>query len=203
MTTLASHPFDELLSQVAAKTPTPGGGAVASATAALAAALAQMVVAYSVGKKSLAVHQAELERAAESLPLARHLLMQLADEDAQAYGLVNELTRPPEGEPPRTSGLPAALNASIQEPLAVIAACSHQPRRCERLAPITNTHLHSALAIAAVLADAAARASRWNVAVNAASLPDAAARDRALAEADRALSDSAARREAVEQACRH
>ena len=38
-----------LLESLAAKQPTPGGGAVASLTAAIGAALAQMVVNYSLG----------------------------------------------------------------------------------------------------------------------------------------------------------
>jgi formiminotetrahydrofolate cyclodeaminase len=65
--------FASLLAQIAAKSPTPGGGAVACATGALAAALAGMVVSYSLGKKSLAAHQADLEKAAHALENARAL----------------------------------------------------------------------------------------------------------------------------------
>jgi methenyltetrahydrofolate cyclohydrolase len=201
-TSLETCPFADLLGQIASKTPTPGGGAVASSTGALAAALAQMVVAYSLGKKSLAAHQKDLETADRSLRIARHLLMQLAEEDAQAYGLVNELSRLPEHDERRAAELPGAVHASIQVPLSVIAACDDLLRLCERLTSITNRQLHSDLAIAAVLAEAAARASRWNVAVNAGMLKDSAAGERALADADQALADAAARREAIEAACR-
>ena len=44
------------LEAIAAKQPTPGGGAVASLTAALAAATARMVLHYSLGKPLLAEH---------------------------------------------------------------------------------------------------------------------------------------------------
>jgi formiminotetrahydrofolate cyclodeaminase len=202
MSTFGAQPFADLLTSVSAKTPTPGGGAVASAVGALAAALAQMVVSYSIGKKSLTAHQAELESADRSLRIARHLLLALAEEDAQAYGLVNELMKLPEDASRRKSELPGAISASIQVPMAVIAACDDLLRLCERMAPITNPHLHSDLAIAAVLAESCARASRWNVAVNAAMLPDAATRERTLAEADRALDDASSRRVAIERACR-
>ena len=57
MTSLSSLRFAELLDQIGAKTPAPGGGAVACASGALAASLAHMVVAYSLGKKWLAAHQ--------------------------------------------------------------------------------------------------------------------------------------------------
>lgn len=199
--TLESMAFSDLLGAVAEKTPSPGGGAVASSAAALAAALAQMVVAYSIGKKSLAAHAAELERADRSLRVARHLLMQLAEEDAQAYGLVNELSRLPAGDARRETELPGALKASIQVPMSVIAACDDLLRLCEKLAPITNKQLHSDLAIAAVLAESAARASRWNVAVNAAMLGDEGERRRVLKEVERALGDAEGRRMAVEAAC--
>jgi formiminotetrahydrofolate cyclodeaminase len=200
-TTLASIAFGELLEQLGAKTPTPGGGAAACANGALAAALAQMVVSYSLGKKSLAAHQGELERGRDALLRAREVLLELADEDAAAYGLVNELMRLPEGDARRTRELPAALAASIQVPMAAIATSTELLRLCESLAPITNTQLHSDLAIAAVLAESAARASQWNVRVNAAMLgkPEEAAR--ITSDAHRAVEDAARRRAAVEQAC--
>jgi len=47
-----------------------------------------------------------------------------------------------------------------------MAAACDLLRHFERLASITNKHLRSDLAIAAVLADAVVRAGRWNVAVN-------------------------------------
>src|SRR3954462_11770964 len=113
----ASTTLHEFLTQTAAKTPTPGGGAVASAVGALSAALAQMVVSYSLGKKNLADHQPRLNDAAHILERARGLLMELAEEDAAAYGLVNELQKLPETDP-RRAQLPAANAASVQVPLA-------------------------------------------------------------------------------------
>lgn len=201
--TIASLSFSGLLDGIAAKTPSPGGGAVACASGALAAALAHMVVAYSIGKKNLAAHQGELKSAAASLKRLQSILVELGDEDAQAYALVNELMKLPETDARRARELPSGLDASIQIPMAAIAACADLLRLCERLAPITNIHLHSDLAIAAVLGESAARASRWNVAVNVAQLPDEARRTRTLAEADRSLADALTRRDAVERACRH
>jgi formiminotetrahydrofolate cyclodeaminase len=172
MSSFARQPLADFLASVASKTPTPGGGAVASAVGALAAALAQMVVSYSVGKKSLAQHEPRLQEATKVLERARGLLLELADEDAAAYGTVNELSKLPEGDP-RRAALARATAASVQVPLAVMAACVDLLRLFETLAPITNKQLRSDLAIAAVLADATVRASRWNVAVNVAFLSDA------------------------------
>jgi len=201
MDPIATIPFGRLLDSTAAKTPTPGGGAVASATAALAAALAQMVVAYSVGKKALAAHQGELEQAVTKLTNARAILLELAEEDAQAYGLVNELTKLPEGDARRAAEMPAAVQASIQIPMATIAACTDLLLLCNALAPMTNRMLHSDLAIAAILAEAAARASLWNVRVNASLLHEPGARAGLLDQAAAGIAEAARMRECVEMAC--
>lgn len=189
------------LERLGAKSPTPGGGAAVCASGALAAGLAQMVVAYSLGKKALAAHQPALERAGAALGRARGLFLELADEDAEAYGLVNELMKLPETDGRRRQELPAAIEASIQVPMAAIAACTEVLRLCEDLAPISNRALHSDLAIAAVLAEGAARASVWNVRVNAALLPDHSARAPLVERAAAAVEDARKRREAVEREC--
>jgi formiminotetrahydrofolate cyclodeaminase len=201
MADLSALRFSELLDRIAAKTPSPGGGGVACASAALAAALAQMVVAYSLGKKNLAAHQDELSKANGALNASRAIFLRLADEDGEAYSVVNELMKLPETDPKRAAEYIPAVRASIQIPLATIAACDDLLRLCERLAPISNPFLLSDLAVAAVLAEGAAMASRWNVAVNVAMLPDESERNRLMAEADRSLADSARRRETVERAC--
>jgi formiminotetrahydrofolate cyclodeaminase len=201
MTMLESRSLGDLLEQVAAKTPTPGGGAVACAAGALAAALAHMVVSYSLGKKNLAEHQPILENAAGVLTRARAVFLGLAAEDAEAYGLVNELQRLAEGDPRRRAELAGAIEAAIQAPMAALAAAADLLRLCERLAPRTNRHLRSDLAIAAVLAESTARACVWNVRVNVGLLPDPASRDRRLRQAVEMAEECSARRAVVEREC--
>lgn len=195
--TLASLTLNDFLTQTAAKTPTPGGGAIACATGSMAAALAGMVVSYSLGKKTLAAHQADLEHAARTLENARNLFLTLAEEDAQAYGLVNELMKLPEQDARRQAEWPEAVRASIQVPMAAIAAAADLLRLCETLVPITNKHLHSDLGIATELALAAGRASLWNVRVNLSLLPNDTARETVSKAAQRTLDEAAARGERV------
>ncbi len=170
------------LDVLAAKTPTPGGGAAASVIGAVAASLAGMVVSYSVGKKSLSEHQTALIEAAARLRRGSELMIRLADEDAAAYGAVNELSRLPEGDP-RRAELPAAQDASVQVPLAVMAACVDLLMLMKELAGITNRQLRSDLGIAAVAAESAGRSSWWNVFINASFVPDQARSAAWLAEA--------------------
>ncbi len=200
MSTLASTTLSTFLADVARKTPAPGGGAVASTAGALAAALAHMVVSYSLGKKNLVEHQPRLEEAAAILERARSLLLELAEEDAAAYGLVNELQKLPEGDP-RRDQLPAANAASVQIPLAVMAASVDLLRLFETLTTRTNRHLRSDLAIAAILAEAAAQASRWNVEVNVAFLSDEAEQQRAKKTVQGLLEDAARLGASTERGC--
>ncbi len=198
--TLASLPLGQLLDSIAAKTPAPGGGAVAGTVGALAGALGGMVVAYSSGKKSLDAFQDALAAAAASLANARTLMLRLADEDAAAYGLVNELSRLPESDQRRTRDLPAASLAAVQIPMAVVATSIDLLRHFDELTAITNPHLRSDLAIAAILAQATARAGRWNVVVNVARI-DPSAGARALADSASLLRVASSLCDKVEAAC--
>ncbi|MDX2147512.1 MAG: cyclodeaminase/cyclohydrolase family protein [Planctomycetota bacterium] len=198
---LARVALGDLLAQVAAKTPTPGGGAVASVVGALAAALAGMVVSFSLGKKSLAMHEVSLQEAAGQLARARDVFLRLSEEDAAAYGAMNELQRLPESDSRRNLELPGAARASIMVPLATMAACTDLLRLFQKLAGTTNQHLRSDLAIAAVLARATADASRWNVRINLPSIADPQERGGYVTEAERMASSAADLAQRVESAC--
>ncbi|MCG3123258.1 MAG: hypothetical protein GIKADHBN_01668 [Phycisphaerales bacterium] len=178
------------LDLLAAKTPAPGGGAAASIVGAVSASLAAMVVNYSIGKKSLSQHVDALGSSRDRLKRASDLMMRLADEDAAAYGLVNELSRLPDGDGRKAADLPAAQAAAVQIPLAVMAACVDLLMLYRDLAVITNRQLRSDLGIAGVLAAAACESSWWNVAINAGFVADERQRASWMAEA-RAMREQA------------
>jgi formiminotetrahydrofolate cyclodeaminase len=193
--------IDRLLAALGSKTPAPGGGAAACTTGATGAALARMVVQYSLGKKNLAAHQPELERADAALARLIGVMLELGDEDAAAYGLVNELSRLPERDPRRLAEHAAAAAAAVAAPRAALAACADLLRLVESLAPITNRHLHSDLAIAGVLAEAGARSAWWNVRVNLSLITDPARRAEVEAETSGQAAAAVERRAAIERAC--
>ena len=199
--TIRTQPIDSFLTGLAAKQPTPGGGAVAGLCGAVAAALAGMVVSYSLGRKSLADHQPMLTGASHRLERARAIFLQLADEDALAYAALNELTRLPETDPRRASDLPEATRAAINVPLAVAAASADLARLLATLCGTTNPHLRSDLAIAAVLTEATARAARWNVIVNLPGVTDEPERAALQAQADHLVSDTSRLSADIERRC--
>ncbi|MGH7132369.1 MAG: cyclodeaminase/cyclohydrolase family protein [Phycisphaerales bacterium] len=191
MQPLGTFRFDEFLAATAAKSPTPGGGAVAAATGATASALAGMVVSYSLGKKDLVQHESALQDAKRHLERARAVFLELATEDAEAYAWLNALQKLPETDAKRAAEFPAAVSACIQVPMATLAAAVDIARLCETLCPITNTWLRSDLQIAAILADAAARASVCNVRINTPLIPDSMARTKLEEQATRLAAEAA------------
>lgn len=201
MHTSADLTISGFLDQLSAKTPAPGGGAAACMAGATAAALAHMVVAYSLGKKNLAEHEPHLQQSAPALARARQMMLRLADEDAAAYALVNELQKLPETDPRRLAEFPAAAEAAVAVPRAALALCIDMLRLIHSLAGRSNRYLRSDLAIAAVLAESAARSAWWNVSINLPLLDDDAERERIAAEGDRACSTATEIRAAVEKAC--
>lgn len=200
ITPLGDMPVNGFLEALASKVPAPGGGAAAGVVGATAAAAASMVVAYSLGRKSLADHQAFLEETDAKLTRARALFLTLADEDAAAYAELNRLMRLPEGDPQREAAWAGAVEAAIAPPRSTLAAACELLRLCEGLCGRVNPQLRSDLGVAGVLAEAAARAAAWNIAVNLPLLPPGQ-RGSVRAEAEHQVSEARLRAARVEERC--
>lgn len=160
----------EYLNRTAAKQAVPGGGGVAGVVGALAAALAEMVLAYSVGRKELADHEKRLVEFTKSVNAMRHRLVELANADAEAYSALNAAMKIDKSDPDRKTQLAHAGLAAARVPLDVIRVIAELMLCFEEMSSITNRWLRSDLAMAAILAEAVARASRWNIVVNLAFL---------------------------------
>lgn len=182
--TLSVEQFAEAL---AARTPVPGGGAVAAVTLAHAAALAGMVVEFTLGKPAFAAHEEANRAAAARLAGIRAEALALADRDAAAYGALNALWKLPKDAPERTARWPAAVAEAIDAPQAILDLAAVVSATCGALAGRTNANLASDLAIAADLARLAARAAAHNVRVNLPSVGDAGDRAGRTKRMDAAL----------------
>ena len=200
-TQLGSQTLDGFLSSLAAKTPAPGGGAVASVTAALAAAIGAMVVRYSEGKKKLAEHARLHSDAIEQLDAAARRSLELAAEDARAYSTLNALWKLDESDPRRIDQWDDAVRDAIAAPRAVMNACIDMLHLQATLTGRTNRFLDSDLAIAAILAEAGARAAAWNVRINLPSVRDTSEIEQLECDVRTALEKAAELRQSVEAAC--
>ncbi|RNC82590.1 MAG: hypothetical protein ED559_12680 [Phycisphaera sp.] len=201
METLGSLPLNDMLRRLGSKEPVPGGGAAAGVAGALSAALASMVVAYSLGRKSLAEHQEQLSNLDRLLTEVRASLLEFADRDAEAYAGLNELWSLPKDDPKRVEKWDAALDLAITVPTGIMEAGNELLSIYEKLAPICNKNLLSDLAGAASLAEACIKSAGQNVRVNAGMLEDRARRVDILDDLARRRETAAERCASIENAC--
>ncbi|MCZ6834880.1 MAG: cyclodeaminase/cyclohydrolase family protein [Planctomycetota bacterium] len=164
---------EQLIETLGEKSPTPGGGAVASIVGALGAALARMVVNYSIGKKKLAQHDELHQEAIERLGLFAERALQLADDDAEAYGALNALMKLDKDDPKRIAAWEEAVDRAMTPPRETLGVCLGLLHLLELLDDATSKMLRSDLMIAALLAETGAQAAAINVRINLTLLEDA------------------------------
>lgn len=181
MDDLAQQRLDDFLNQVSDRTPTPGGGSVAAATGALACALARMVAAFSVGRKTDNAARERVQQAAGRLRTADEILRALITQDAAAYSAMTD-SRTTGSEPP--PGRDDTVMGAVAVPMEIAAVATRALAAMDDFKALANRHLLCDLGIAAVLAEAASRAARYTILVNVAELSDPALRVRLLGNID-------------------
>ena len=178
---MGEQTIEAFLTELAARTPAPGGGAVAALQAAQAAALLAMVARYSDGPKYAADADA-IEAVLAETDRVRASCTQLIAADAEAFGAVAAAYKLPrdtvELASTRSEALAAALAGAAEPPAAVIAAGAQLVELATILRPIGNRSVLTDVAAAAEAIRAAVVTARVNVAVNVAGITDAVARER-------------------------
>jgi formiminotetrahydrofolate cyclodeaminase len=160
------HTLAQFLDAAAAKQPAPGGGSVTALAGALAAAIGEMVLNYSVGKKGLEAHQDDLKSALSELHRARHVMVELMVEDQAAYQALTAAKKLPSNAPNRQLEYASALKASINTPQLIAVTAAAILSLTDRLVEKVNYYLLSDLAVCAELAMATVRCGIYNVRVN-------------------------------------
>jgi formiminotetrahydrofolate cyclodeaminase len=173
---MLSMSLRDFLSSAADKTATPGGGSVAAVTAALGAALGEMALAFTSGKRKYAEHQPLYDRLAPRLQRARHMFEQLAADDAAAYEFFRE-TAAMDDSPQKAERMALAVAAAIDVPRELTKVALAVLADLRELADKCNRYLLSDLLAAAALSAAAVRLSDYNVRINARQLDDAGQAD--------------------------
>jgi formiminotetrahydrofolate cyclodeaminase len=136
----------EFLEEVAARTPAPGGGAVAAMTGASAAALVSMAARFS-SADSVALAGDEL----------RARLVQLAADDAEAYTAVLAA---------RGEARKEAMRVATEVPRAIAATAAEVATLAHGLVETGNRNLLGDARVAEILAEAAAKAAGVLVEIN-------------------------------------
>jgi formiminotetrahydrofolate cyclodeaminase len=168
----------DFIESVAAKTPTPGGGAVAAAACALGSALGVMAARFSAGPESLA--------AAGSLEEMKVAFVPMVDQDAEAYDAVSTAFGLPKGTDEekrrRKEAIQRALKDAAEVPLKVCLTAVRALELLVDLAPHCNKNLVSDLASGAIMLSAGLESASHNVRINASMLVDKEVAARLTAE---------------------
>lgn len=164
-----SNSICEWLEELAARQPTPGGGAAAALAAATAAGLVGMVSIYTTGRKwqdqepmMLAINQraAELRTAAVALMAA----------DAEAFGKVGDAYKLPSGTEQesanRKEAIELALTAAAQPPRETLSIAVEIVSITRQLVETANPNVISDVAVAASFAKSAIESAIVNIEIN-------------------------------------
>jgi len=161
----------DFASATADRTPTPGGGSVAGVVAAMAAALAEMSLKFTQGKKKFAEHEQYYSHLLPRLERARKMFEQLVHDDVAAYTLYQQSTRLADG-PEKDQAVAIATAAAIDVPRELAKTALALLEDLESFAGRCSQMLISDLAAAGALAAACVRLCDYNVRVNTPHLSD-------------------------------
>jgi glutamate formiminotransferase/formiminotetrahydrofolate cyclodeaminase len=166
--------IQDFLAELAAATPTPGGGSAAAQSGALAAALVGMVARLSVGKKKYAEVEAQMAQIAEQADRLRAAFSAAAIRDAQAFEAVMAAFKLPKGIDKEKSARQKAIRSATLEaarvPLEVAGMAVECLALAEQAAELGNTNAITDAGSAAALAAACLEGAGLNVRINLASL---------------------------------
>ena len=184
---ISSETINGYLASLAAREPTPGGGAVAAVHAAQGAALVAMVGRYTTGPKydqhAELVHR--IISAADGLVAEA---LRLADADQHAFQGVIDSYKLPTGtddlKAARKESIQGALILAAQTPAQLIKLAGAVVDLATELFEVANANVISDIAAAADAARAAATTARVNIDINVVAIKDAAARSRLADQTD-------------------
>ena len=167
------------LDELAAGTPTPGGGSAAAYAAAMAAALVAMVARLTIGKKKYAAVEARMQAIAAQADALRAALAAAVERDARVFEAVLAASRLPKqteaDEAERQAALEGATREAAAVPLDVARQAALTIELAAEVAETGNANAVSDALSAAALAHAGLMAAAANVRVNAAGLRDSSA----------------------------
>lgn len=164
------------LDDLAAGTPTPGGGSAAAYSAAMAAALVTMVARLTVGKKKYAAVQNQMWQVIEQTEDLRVELTQAVHQDADAFEQFMQASHLPKETPEQQQARNAALQSATlhaaEVPLEVAEKTVTLLSLALQVAQLGNLNALSDAGTAGALCQAALRGAGLNIRTNARSLAD-------------------------------
>ncbi len=181
---------------LAAKEPVPGGGGAAALVGALGAALCSMVGNFTTGKKTYADVEEDVQRMLVEAEAVRARLLELVQEDADAFYPLSRAYAIPRDDPNRARTLEEATKHACVAPLEMMRQICHAIELLEEMGQKGSRMLLSDVGCGALLCRAALEAASINVFVNTKTLRDEEFAHATEAEADNMLGEYIPRAEA-------
>jgi formiminotetrahydrofolate cyclodeaminase len=175
---LSNLSLRDFIKELGSASPAPGGGSAAALAGALSSSLCSMVSALTAGKERFRDVWPEMAEAGEASRQLTEKLIELVDQDAEAYNRVMEAVRMPknteEEKALREQALQEALKSACRVPLETVEAIVKVARIMESLLFKGNPNAITDVGSAGRLAWAAAHAAAYNVEVNLKAISDPA-----------------------------
>ncbi len=198
----AAEQAPSFLDEVAAATAAPGGGSAAAHTAALGAALVEMVSGLTLGRKKYAEVEGSMQAIRLQAGLLRKELTQAVEDDAAAFEAVMGTFRLPketeEQQKARGAAIQLATMNAARVPLHTVSNAVKVMDLAARCAKDGNINAISDAMSGAAMARAAVTAAAYNVRINLDSLAEKSLGQNMLDE----LQDLERRANAIEQEIR-
>ena len=174
------------IEQLAAPTPTPGGGSAGAYAGAMGAALVAMVAGVTMGKKKYADVEAEMQAIRVVAENLRAELTQAVDDDAASFEvLMAKFKMPKESDEQKSARDAAITQATLNAAHIPLHVSEHAVKVMELALKCAKHGLQSAISDAAsgfAMARASLTAAAYNVRINLNSLADKSLGDRMLSE---------------------
>ncbi len=178
---IADMKVTELINEVGAGTPAPGGGAVAGLAGGVGVALTMMVNGLTLDKKGF---ETDRERLLDAIAKGNELKERFIDvmnRDSEVFDVLIESLALPKDDDEHKAIRRGAVQASFRNctlvPLTMMEICSEAIDLCAGLVGTTNPNVVSDLGIAALTLKTAMESAWLNVLINLSSLKDKAFRD--------------------------
>lgn len=173
---LADMTLEGFCDELSTDSPAPGGGSVAALCAGMSAGLSAMVANLTINKKGYEKVWETAKPIAEEAQIVKLNALRAIDEDTQAFYEMMDAIRLPKATDDekafRNKAIQEATKKAIMVPFKSLEIAHECVLLAERISSIGNTNALSDAGVAAITANAGAKAAYLNVKINMASIED-------------------------------